>query len=228
MKFTLLIPTLNEIDGMKAVMPRIKKEWVDEILVIDAKSNDGTFEYAKSLGCKVLTQESKGLTNAYRDAIPHAIGDVIITFSPDGNSIPELIPKLVAKMKEGYDMVIASRYYEGAKSEDDDPITAFGNWLFTTMINVCFGSHLTDSLVIYRAWKKELFKMCEIDPGDGGPDVHMSIIASKYNLKVAQISGDEPKRIGGVRKMSPLKNGFGVLMLIIKEFIRPKKPLPIS
>ena len=56
------------------------------------------------------------------------------TFSPDGNSIPELIPNLISKMKEDHDMVIVSRYLDDAKSDDDDIITRFGNWLFTKTI----------------------------------------------------------------------------------------------
>ena len=35
MKITLVVPTLNEIDGMKEIMPRVKSEWVDQILVIE-------------------------------------------------------------------------------------------------------------------------------------------------------------------------------------------------
>ena len=50
MKITLLIPTLNEIEGMKAIMPRIKKEWIDQILIVDGGSIDGTVEYAKKNG----------------------------------------------------------------------------------------------------------------------------------------------------------------------------------
>ena len=38
------------------------------------------------------------------------------------------IPVLLEKMEEGYDMVIASRYLDAAKSEDDDWLTGFGNW----------------------------------------------------------------------------------------------------
>ena len=56
-------------------------------------------------------------------------------------------------------MVIASRYAKSAKSEEDDMVTAFGNWLFTTMINILFKGHYTDTLVIFRAWQKELLKL---------------------------------------------------------------------
>lgn len=57
MKVTLLIPTLNEIDGMRAIMPLIKKEWCDQIIILDGKSTDGTIEYAKKQGYFVYVQK---------------------------------------------------------------------------------------------------------------------------------------------------------------------------
>ena len=50
------------------------------------------------------------MRHAYMEALSHITGDVVLTFSPDGNSIPELIPECIKKMKEGFDMVIVSRY----------------------------------------------------------------------------------------------------------------------
>ena len=136
MKTTLLVMTLNEIDGMKAIMPRIKREWFDQIIVVDGGSTDGTIEYAKQEGYSFYVQKRQGFRHAYFEVMPLVEGDVIVTFSPDGNSIPELIPELIEKMREGYDMVIVSRYLGKAKSDDDDLLTGFGNWLFTKTVNI--------------------------------------------------------------------------------------------
>ncbi len=217
MKTTLFVPTLNEIDGMKAIMPHVKKQWVDEILVLDGGSTDGTVEYAKQQGYRVVMQKSKGITNAYREALKIAEGDFIVAFSPDGNSLPEVIPQLVRKIKEGYDMVIASRYKGNAKSDDDDPVTAFGNWMFTTLINICFGGKYTDSLVMLRAFKKDIVKELHIDVPRAGLEPILSIRCAKQKLKVAEIPASEPKRIGGKRKMNPLLNGLDIFRLIFAE-----------
>ena len=219
MKVTLLIPTMNEIGGMKVIMPQIQRNWVDEILIVDG-GNDGTFEYAKEHGYRVLRQKSKGLVGAYREGVAAAIGDAILAFSPDGNSLPALIPLLVAKLREGsYDMVIASRYLPGAKSEDDDAVTAFGNWMFTKMINLAFSATYTDTLCIFRIWKKDLFyKSINMRVELSGLEPNLCIKAAKFKLKVAEVPGDEPARIGGIRKMSPLLNGAGILLTIIYEF----------
>lgn len=218
-KVTLLIPVLNEIEGMKQIMPQIQEKCVDEILIIDGGSTDGTYEYAlQHHHWKVIRQQKKGLINAYRESFPAAQGDIIVLFSPDGNSLPELIPPLIAKMREGYDMVIVSRYLGVAKSADDDFLTGFGNWMFTKLINVCFGGNYTDSLVIFRAVRKEIINHLEIDPKRAGLEPQLSIYCAKKKLKVAEIPGDEPARIGGTRKMHPFWNGLGIFVLIVREF----------
>jgi len=221
MKTTLVVTVLNEIEGMKRILPHVQKEWVDEILVLDGGSTDGSLEYAESLGFPTFRQKSKGLGNAYWEALEISTGDVIIPFSPDGNSVPERIPELVQKMREGYAMAVASRYLDGAKSEDDNFISAFGNWMFTRIINLLFGGHYTDVLVMFRAWRREIVESLRDTPV-GGFETRLSIECAKRKLKVAEIPGDEPKRIGGRTKRSILICGLVILRVILKEFFIPR------
>ena len=51
---------------------------------------------------------------------------------------------------------VAMRYGEGAHSDDDTLLTAFGNWFFTRAVNVLHGGHYTDVMVMFRAYKKSL------------------------------------------------------------------------
>src|SRR5262245_11060333 len=160
---TLLIPALNEIEGMRLIMPQVNREWVDQILVLDGGSVDGTAEYAREQGYEVHVQREKGIRQGYNEVLPLIRGDIIITFSPDGNCIPELIPPLLKKIEEGYDMVVVSRYLPPAKSYDDDWITGFGNWFFTTTINILHGGHYTDAMGIYRAYRTRLIRDLELN-----------------------------------------------------------------
>ncbi len=212
-KVTLLVPTLNEIDGMKAIMPQISRDWVHQILILDGGSTDGTIEWARDHGYAVYVQKEPGIRQGYMEVLPLIEGDVVLTFSPDGNSIPELIPALVDKMNEGYDMVIASRYLGPAKSDDDDWLTGFGNWLFTRTVNLLHGGRYTDVMVIYRAYRKQLIQDLELDQDRWyrTPETlfrcrvswepMLSARAARRRLKVAEIPGDEPARIGGERKL---------------------------
>ena len=218
MKTTLFIPTFNEFEGAKLIMPRINRDWVDEIIVVDGGSTDGTIEYFEECGVPVVRQRSRGVCGAYWECFEVATGDVIIPFSPDNNSIPELIPKLIKEMKKGHDMVIASRYLPGAKSEDDDLVTAFGNWLFTKFVNVLFRGKYTDSLVMFRAFRKDLIELIKHDSRKIPVFEYLLCIRCARNKKsVVEIPGDEPKRIGSVRKMKPLYNGTTLLWVLFKE-----------
>jgi hypothetical protein len=134
---------------------------------------------------------------------------------------------MVEKMREGNDLVIASRYKDGAKSEDDDTVTAFGNWMFTKMVKILFGGNVTDVLVMYRAFKKELVTKLDLTRSEHAYfEQELVIRALKLGLKVAEVPGDEPARIGGVRKMVVWYNGPMVLFGILRELFvfRVKKP----
>lgn len=206
---------------MRVIMPRIQRDWVDQIIITDGGSTDGTIEYARENGYFVHVQERKGFRYCYTEILDIIEGDVVVTFSPDGNSIPELIPELVAKMKEGYDLVIVSRYKDDAVSDDDDPITAFGNWLFTRTVKLLYGGGLTDVMVIFRAFRKQTIYDLDLhrDEAYRTPErlfgctlswePLQSVRAIKMKLKIAEIPGDEPARIGGKRKLQILRWGFG-------------------
>jgi glycosyltransferase involved in cell wall biosynthesis len=213
LKVTLVVVTLNEISGMREIMKRVNRDWVDQILILDGGSTDGTVEWARDNGYSVYVQKQPGIRQAYREALPLIEGEVILTFSPDGNSIPELIPAVVAKMLEGFDMVIASRYLGPARSEDDDLVTAFGNWLFTRTVNWLHGGRYTDVMVIFRAYRKELIHDLELDQDRWHRfperlfgcriswEPMLSARAARRGLRVCEIPGTEPPRIGGERKL---------------------------
>jgi glycosyltransferase involved in cell wall biosynthesis len=230
MKTTLLIPTLNEINGMKAIMPLIKREWCDQILILDGNSTDGTAEWARANGYEVYVQKQPGIRQGYMEVWPLVRGDVVITFSPDGNSVAGLLPSLIEKMREGYDMVIVSRYLPPAKSEDDSWLTGFGNWMFTTAINVLHRGHLTDAMVIYRAYKTGLVRTLDLDKdiSYATPErlFHtrisweplLSVRTLKRRLKVGEIPGDEPPRVGGKAKLQVWRWGAAYMFQVIREF----------
>jgi len=234
MKVTLLIPTLNEVDGMKAIMPLINKEWYDQLLIVDGNSTDGTIEFCKQQGIPIYIQQKKGMRHAYAEVWDKITGDVVVTFSPDGNSIPEKIPECIKKMKEGYDMVIVSRYKDGAKSLDDDIVTGFGNKVFTSMISIFHGFHYTDAMVIYRAYKTNLAQKLNLNDEKAYAfpeklfkttvswEPLLSIRAARNKLKIAEIPGDEPKRVSGKRKLQVLPWGAVFFYQVFREIFVKK------
>lgn len=220
MKSTLLIPTLNEIDALRVVLPAVERSGADEILFLDGGSTDGTLEFLRSQGCRVHLQVRPGYGNALREGVELAGGEVIIEFPADGSSLPAVIPDLIECVRQGWDLVVASRYLEGAQSEDDDRVTAIGNRLFTGLVNLLFRTSYTDVLVGYRAYRKSSFLTLNMNAMGLSWPCQSSIRFARAGFKVREIPADEPARIGGVRKMSPLSTGWEILTLIWREFWR--------
>jgi glycosyltransferase involved in cell wall biosynthesis len=228
-KVTLLALTLNEIDGVKATLPLIPPGLVDQLLVLDGGSTDGTIEWVRAHGYPLHVQRRKGIRFAYLEALPLIEGDVIISFSPDGNCHPAVLPELIAKMHEGYDLVIGSRYRDGATSEDDDVVTAFGNWLFTRTVNLLYGSRYSDVMVIYRAFTRSLVYELGLDRECSYAlperlfrtviswEPLMSVRAAKYRKRIGEVAAGEPPRIGGRRKLQVLRWGAAYYFQIWKE-----------
>ena len=138
MSTAVFVLTLDEIDGVSAIMPQVKKEWAEQIVFVDGGSTDGTIEKAKELGFEVIHQKNKnkGEGNACRIGTDATQSDYVMFFSPDGNDLPEDIPKLIEKTKEGYDVVHISRFGKNSVSED-------ANWIENE--GIARGTNKTDT-----------------------------------------------------------------------------------
>ncbi len=217
---TLLLPTLNEYEGFKAIFPQIDRTLFDDILVVDGGSTDGTVEYAIENNLRIMSQlkTRKGLGNAVIDSISTLKTDCVIEFSLDGNCMVEQLPELVQRLHEGYDLVVVSRYLPPAKSADDNFITAFGNFMFTRLTRWLGNHPVTDALTIYRGFDVNFIRYPEFEKMLKGPvfEPLITAIACARNLKIFEIPGDEPKRIGGVSKMSVTYNGSCILLMLVK------------
>jgi len=215
-KTTLLVLTNNELVGVKAIMPRVNRNWVDQILIVDAASHDGTIEWCRENNYELFIQSRSGIRHGFTDALTKIRGDIVITFSPDGNCIPELIPELLTEINKGFDMVIVSRYLDDARSEDDTRLSQFGNWFFTKSINLFHGGNYTDSMGIYRAYRKQIIYELALNDDKWfttperlfginavGWEPLLSVRAARSKLRVSEIKGDEPARLEGKSRVFP-------------------------
>jgi glycosyltransferase involved in cell wall biosynthesis len=219
MTTALIITTLNEIIGVKKIVPKIKREWLDEIIFVDGGSTDGTIEEAKKMGFKVIIQKQKGHGAAVLEGVNSIKSDNFILFGPDGNDEPEKIPLLIEKMNEGYDQVLVTRFGKGSINLDAGKIDSFGNKMFAFLANVFFGGYWTDTLNESRIISKKAFAELNFDAMDLSSTQQMSIRGLKRRQKICEIIGNEGERVGGTRKMKPLGTGSSLSLGIIKEFI---------
>ena len=219
MSTIVFVLTLDEIDGMSIIMPQVKKEWAEQIVVVDGGSTDGTVEKAKELGFEVIHQHNKGEGNACRVGTDSTKSDFIMLFSPDGNHLSEDIPKLIKKTKEGHNVVHISRFGKNSVSDDANWLDRFGNNMFTFLVNVFFGGNYTDALNGFRIISRKLWDELKTDAQYLDIEEQTCIRLAKRKIPIYEIDSREPCRVGGERKMRPLITGEQLSSQIIKEFI---------
>ena len=219
MSVIVFVLTLDEIDGISEIMPKIKKEWADKIIFVDGGSTDGTVEKAKELGFEVIHQKNQGEGNACRVGTDATESDFIMFFSPDGNDVPDDIPKLIEKTNEGHDIVHISRFGKNSVSEDANWLDRFGNNMFTFLVNTFFGGNYSDALNGFRIIRRKIWDGLKTDAQYLNIEQQTCIRLAKLKIPIFEINGKEPKRIGGERKMRPLTTGAQLSYQIIKEFI---------
>jgi glycosyltransferase involved in cell wall biosynthesis len=226
---TLVILTLNEIEGLRHVFPKIPTSCVDEVLAVDGGSTDGTLEFFADHGVRTVRQTKRGRGEAFRLAAREARGDRLVFFSPDGNEDPDDIPRLLEGLAAGYDMVIASRFMAGARSEDDDKFLfasrRWGNLMFTWLANALWPGRprITDTINGFRAVTRQAFERLAPDAEGYAIEFQMSIRALQLGLRVLEIPTQESPRIGrGVSKLNAIPVGLKFGALLMREWARPR------
>lgn len=223
MESTLVILTRNEIDGSRYLFDKIPFNEFDEVFVMDCNSNDGTVEFFEDRGIKVINQRNPGRGNAFLESFEKAKGKYLVFFSPDGNEDPEDIVKVIRELKRGYDLVIASRYMKGAKSDVSDDsllIRKFGNIFFTFLVNLIWNIKVTDSINGFRGIKKSSTEKLKLDATGHEIEIQMTIRSAKLKYKIKEIPTIEKMRVGGERKAKTFKMGYRFTKFLLKEFIK--------
>jgi len=97
-KLTIIIPTYNEEENLKALLPLI--DWADELLIVDSFSEDKTVEVAQQFGAKVLQRKYINSANQKNWIIPKAAHEWILLFDADERPRPELIHEIKALLSQ--------------------------------------------------------------------------------------------------------------------------------
>ena len=219
-KITVLVCTLNEAANLPHVLPRIPT-FVDEVLLVDGRSTDGTVEVARRLrpDIRVSYQPGKGKGDALKYGVRQAKGDIIITLDADGQTDPEDIPRFIEPLLQGYDFAKGSRLTYGRPS--NMPWHRWvGNKVLAITSNLLHGTKYTDICSGYNAFWKSAFLRLNLTYDEFEMEQEMLVKVKKVGLNVAEVVYHDRGRVTGASKINDVKQGFTDWIVIIKERFR--------
>ncbi|GAB2502241.1 glycosyltransferase family 2 protein [Lysobacter humi (ex Lee et al. 2017)] len=214
MRITVVLPAKNEAAGLEKTLPALRAGLPDaEVIVVDDGSEDGTADVARRFGVEVLSSPyPMGNGAAIKRGARRATGDVIVFMDADGQHDPLLIPRLLAKLEEGYDMVVGARDAEGQASRSRGLANGFYNRLASWMT----GHQIMDLTSGFRAVRRERFAdvLHLLPNGFSYPTTStMAFFRSAY--AVAYVPIPVAQRIGRSH-IRPLRDGVRFLLIIFK------------
>ncbi len=222
-KRLLVLLTFNEIEALPKIFDRIPLSAADEVIAIDGGSKDGTVDFLRSKGVKVITQPRRGRGVAFRLALEATDAEIICYYSPDGNEDPQDIPRIFEKIeKDGSDLVVASRMMAGAVNEEDGHWFRPRKWvnqLFTLAINLLWnrGPYVEDTINGFRAVRADSLRRCRCD-ADGFPiEFQMSIRMMKLGLVIGEMATHEYPRLGGHSTAESWPTGVVFVKTLLRE-----------
>lgn len=226
-RISVVLPTYNERENIVEAIERISKtlgENLLEIIVVDDNSPDGTWDIVQKLKNPkvrlIRRMHEKGLASALARGVEETKGNVVVWLDCDLGIPPEVIPRLVEKLRE-HEVAIGSRYVKGGKDT-----RARWRALLSVMINVfaglMLGFHVKDYTSGFAAVRKEVLNTIKLSKkGFGEYFIEFIYECSKKNFSVAEIGYIYSNRKGGLSKsdgsiITLLKYGIQYGFRIIK------------
>lgn len=221
-RITVLIPTKNEAATIGSIVKGVR-DHCDEVLVVDARSTDGTAREAEAAGARVIFDDGKGKGAGLRMGLREASGDIVVCMDADGSHEMADIPKLVDPVRRGdADMVVGCRMTGGSDELHGD-IGKFarfmGSMIITLVINYRWNVRLTDVQNGFRAVRREIVPSLALASNDFTIEEEMVMKCLRKEYRVMNVATHEYARRVGRSRIVLRKVWFGFGWVVIKNVL---------
>jgi len=220
LRITVVIPCLNEEQGIEKVLRRIPP-FVDEAIVVDNGSTDRTADVAARFGAVVIREDVRGYGRAYKKGFARATGDIIITLDGDHSYPPDAISYLLeAFLHLEVDFLNASRF----PVRDRRAMTLkhkFGNLALSLAMSILYFRWVRDSQSGMWVLRRSILDRMNLESDSMAFSEEIKIEALKDSrIRFAEIPVQYSSRLGEI-KLNPWKDGvYNLFFLVRKRFTR--------
>ena len=209
MRVAAVIPTLNEAETIAGTIAMLPQDVVDEVIVADSSSRDGTPDVASAAGARVVTLAERGYGRACAAGVA-AAGEgcgIILFLDGDGADRADLADMLVAPVQAGtHDFVIGSRVRgvrePGSMSWHQVLAGRLAGWLMSAL----YGVRYTD-MCAFRAISREALARLDMRETTYGWNIEMQMKAARIGLRILELPVPYRCRAGGQSKVAGSLSG---------------------
>ncbi len=195
-RVAVVLPAYNAALTLRRTVAEIPRDVVDDIILTDDASRDGTAELARSLGLLTLTHDrNRGYGGNQKTCYAAALArdaDIVVMLHPDYQYSPRLITAMASMIASGhYDAVLASRILGHGALAGGMPLYKYvANRLLTAFENLMLGQKLSEYHSGYRAWSRTVLERLPLQAcsDDFVFDNQMLAQAVHHGFRIGEIS----------------------------------------
>ena len=219
-KVLLVIPAYNEEKNIERVVKRLKEEFPElDYIVVNDGSRDKTASICREKGFHLLDLPvNLGLAGCFQAGMRYAYEKgyaYAIQFDGDGQHRPEYIAPMERKMREGYDIVIGSRFLEGKK---DWSMRMIGSRMIGAAIRLTTGARLTDPTSGMRLFSRKMIEEFALNL-NYGPEPDTISFLIKQGARVAEVPVIIDERTAGESYLKPLTAASYMARMLISILV---------
>ncbi|HVT57008.1 MAG TPA: glycosyltransferase family 2 protein [Thermoanaerobaculia bacterium] len=195
-ELSIVMPCLNEADTLGSCIGKAQRALeasgiVGEIIVADNGSVDGSSEIARRLGAQVVAVEARGYGSALMGGIAAARGRFVVIGDADDSYDFGEVPKLVGKLREGYDLVQGCRLPAGGGTVAPRAMPFLHRWwgnpMFSLMARRWFHAPIHDAYCGLRGFRKDFYQRLDLRCTGMEFATEMIIKSSLQRAKITEV-----------------------------------------
>jgi glycosyltransferase involved in cell wall biosynthesis len=209
MRIVMIIPALDEAGAIGGVVQAVPRALVQEVIVVDNGSQDGTAQVAEAAGATVILEPQRGYGAAcLAGALAAHHADVLVFLDGDGSDDPAEISRVLQPILAGQaDVVLGSRIAGQGDHSGLTPQQRVGNCVVTSLVRLLYGLALTD-IGPFRAITWPAFQTLGMQHKTYGWPVEMVVKAAKKGYRIVEVPVSCHKRIGRSKVSGTVKGSL--------------------
>ena len=195
-----VIPVLNEVEAIPGVVREIPSGIVEEVVVVDGGSTDGTREAAEAAGARVVLEPRRGYGRACLTGVESSDADIVVFLDGDGSDDPSDLPRVLAPVLAGEAALSLGRRVEpeiGAQHIHQ----RIGNRLVSSLVRWWYGAPVGD-IPPFRAVRRDVLEALDLTELTYGWPTEMVVKAARAGYPIVEVPVASRARRGGESKVS--------------------------